>query len=128
MKTILVDAVNCFVSEDGKIFTEMMDLLETFPNEKIILTGANDEQFKKFGLNQMPYKVFTLKHNPEKTNPKYYKTLFRQFGLNKKNVVYFEHDPEAVNSAKSVGIISYHYDPRKKDLNALKKFLIENAI
>jgi len=72
MKTILVDAVDGFVIEgEGsfKIFKEMQDLLENFPNRKIILTGANDEQYKKFGLDKMPYEVFTLKHNPEKNRP-----------------------------------------------------------
>ena len=64
MKTILVDAVDCFVSKDGEIFKEMHDLLETYQNKKIILTGANDEQYKQFGLDKMPYDVFTLKHNP----------------------------------------------------------------
>ncbi len=129
MKTILVDAVDGFVIEDGgsfKIFEEMHDLLETFPNRKIILTGANDEQFKTFGLDKMPYEVFTLKHNPEKTDPKYYETMLQHFGLSKDEVVYFEHNPDAVKSAESVGIKSYHYDPEKKDLVALKSFLTEN--
>ena len=129
MKTILVDAVDAFViqNEGGfKIFKEMRDLLETFLNRKIILTGANDEQFKKFGLDDMPYEVFTLKHNPEKTDPKYYETMLQHFGLSEDDVVYFEHNPEAVKSAQSVGIKSYYYDPEKKDLEALKKFLVEN--
>lgn len=43
MKTILVDAVNAFVIKGGGVFKEMHDLLETFENRKIILTGANDE-------------------------------------------------------------------------------------
>jgi len=46
MKTILVDAVDGFIIETTngfQIFTEMYNLLETFPNRKIILTGANDE-------------------------------------------------------------------------------------
>lgn len=129
MKVILVDAVDGFVieTESGfQIFKKMHDLLETFPNQKIILTGANDEQYKKFGLNKMPYEVFTLKHNPEKTDPKYFETMFQYFGLSKDNVVYFEHNPEAVKSAESVGIKSYHYDPKKKDMVALKSFLTEN--
>ncbi|OHD83410.1 MAG: hypothetical protein A2355_04500 [Spirochaetes bacterium RIFOXYB1_FULL_32_8] len=46
MKTILVDAVQVFIIKGEGIFKEMYDLLETFPNKKIILTGANDEQFK----------------------------------------------------------------------------------
>src|SRR3989344_3321536 len=129
MKTILVDAVYCFVAEkDGifSIFEEMQKLLDSFSNRKIILTGANDEQFKKFGLDDMPYEVFTLKHNPEKTDPKYYETMLQHFGLSEDDVVYFEHNPEAVKSAQSVGIKSYYYDPEKKDLEALKKFLVEN--
>ena len=129
MKTILVDAVDGFVieTENGfQIFKEMRDLLETFSNRKIILTGANDEQFKKFGLDKMPYEVFTLKHNPEKTDSKYFETMLEHFGLSKDDVIYFEHNPEAVKSAESVGIKSYYYDPEKKDLVALKSFLTKN--
>jgi FMN phosphatase YigB (HAD superfamily) len=123
MKTILVDAVNAFIIEGQGIFKEMYDLLETFPNRKIILTGASDEKYKEFGLDKMPYEVFTLKHNPEKTDPKYYEIMLKHFVLGKNDVVYFEHNPEAVKSAQSVGITSYHYDPDKKDLKALKLFL-----
>jgi len=126
MKTILVDAVHCFVIKGDGIFKEMHDLLETYPNKKIILTGANDEQFKDFGLDKMPYEVFTLKHNPEKTDPKYYEKMLEQYGLNKGEVIYFEHDIKAVESAKSVGINSYFYDNDKKDLFALKNFIDSN--
>lgn len=129
MKTILVDAVDGFVIETESgfhVFKEMYDLLKTLPNRKIILTGANDEYYKKFGLDKMPYEVFTLKHNPEKTDPKYFETMLQRFGLSKDEVVYFEHNPEAAKSAESVGIKSYYYDPEKKDLVALKSFLTEN--
>ena len=130
MKTILVDAVNCFVIEKEDdtfhIFKEMQDLLENFPNKKIILTGANDEQSKKFGLDKMPWEVFTLKHNPEKTNPEYYKIMLQKFNLSPENVIYFEHNSDAVKSAQSVGINTFYYDNDKKDLTALKQFLDEN--
>lgn len=125
-KVILVDAVDTFVMEDGEIFKEMYDLLETFPNKKIILTEADDGQFKKFNLDKMPYEVFTLKHNPEKIDPKYYEIMFKHFGLSKEGVVYVEHNLEAVKSAQSIGIETYHYDSSKKDLQALKDFLTEN--
>lgn len=125
MKTILVDAVDAFVIDGQGIFKTMHDLLETFPNRKIILTNANDEQFKKIGLDKMPYEVFTLKHRPEKNDPEYFKTLLQHFGLSKDDVIYFEHSPEAIKSAGSVGIKSYYYDPVKKDLVALKKFLYD---
>jgi hypothetical protein len=129
MKTILVDAVDAFVIETEKsfeIFAEMYKLLESYQNKKIILTGANDEQIIKFGLDKMPYEVFTLKHNPEKVDSKYFEIMFENFKLNKDEVIYFEHNPEAVKSAESVGIKSYFYDNDKKDLVSLKKFLDEN--
>lgn len=127
MKTILIDAVYCFVSDTGEIFQEMYDLLETYPNRKIILTGADDDQFKKFGLDKVPYEVFSLKHNPEKTDPSYYHKMLEHFGLKRDEVVYCEHSPEAVASARQAGINTYHYDDSVKDLKSLKSFLDANS-
>lgn len=127
MKTILVDAVHAFVSKDGVINQEMFELLESFPNKKMLLTGANDEEFIKFGLDKMPYEVFTLKHNPNKVDPKYYEILLEDIGLSNDDVVYFEHDLEAVKSAQSVGVKTFFYDSDKKDLAGLRQFLKENV-
>lgn len=126
MKTILVDAVNTFVIAGEGINKEMHELLESCPDKKIILTNANDEQMAKFGLDKMPYEVFTLKHEPEKTDPKYFETMLAHFGLGKEEVVYFEHNPDAVKSAESVGIKAYWYDPERRDLDSLRVFLEEN--
>ncbi|MFA6392010.1 MAG: HAD-IA family hydrolase [Patescibacteria group bacterium] len=126
MKTILVDAVNAFVIKNEGIYEPMHDLLEQYPNRKIILTGADDEQMKIFGLDKMPYEVFTLKHNPEKTDPKYYETMLEHFNFNAKDVIYFEHNEEAVESAQSIGINTYHYDKDTRDISSLKKFLNDN--
>ena len=131
MKTILVDAVYCFIIEETgkfKIFQGMYELLEKYPNEKIILTSANDDKRELYGLDIMPYEVFTLKHNPEKTDVKYYKTFLTKFNLNKEDVIYFEHSQDAVKSAQSVGIKTYYYDDNKKDLESLKKFIDENLV
>ncbi len=124
-KTILVDAIYVFVDEEG-IFKELFDLLETYKKRKILLTRANEAQWKKFGLEMMPYEVFTRKHHPEKSDPTYYELLLKHFGLTSSDVIYFEHDAPAVQSAESVGIATHHYDSEKKDLVALKKFLDTN--
>jgi HAD superfamily hydrolase (TIGR01509 family) len=126
MKTILVDAVSAFVIKGKGIFQEMYKMLEEYPNRKIILTNADDEGIKKHGLDDMPYEVFTLKHNPDKTDPNYFKIMLRHFNLEAKDVIYFEHKEDAVKSAKSVGITAFYYDSDKKDLAALKKFIDEN--
>src|SRR3989338_5725283 len=101
MKTILVDAVDCFVSEKGEIFSEMKNLLDIYPNKKIILTNATHNKFPIYNLDKMPYEVFTLEHNPEKIDPKYYEKMLNHFKINNNNVLYFEHNKNAVESARA---------------------------
>lgn len=123
MKTILVDAINGLILENGTVFQEMYEMLEAYPNPKIVLTGANDEQFEKFNLSKSPYEVFTLKHNPEKSDPKYFEILLNQYNLQPEDVIYFEHNIDAMKSAESLGITSYFYDHTKEDVVALKQFI-----
>ena len=122
MKTILVDAWNTFVTEDG-INLPMQQLLDNFPNPKIIVTNASEEEKIKFGMTNLPYPLFSLAHNPNKTDPQYFKSLFEKFSLTAEQVVYFEHHPDAVASAKSIGIITYRYDKETENLKDLKLFL-----
>lgn len=127
MKTILVDAVNTFVIKNEGVYKPLYELLEKYPNRKIVLTNANDEQIENYELNNLPYELFTLKHNPDKVDPEYFKQMLKHFGLSSKEVVYFEHNLDSVKSAQSVGIVSYHYDPEKKDMESLKNFLDKNV-
>ena len=124
-KIILVDAWNTFVTEEG-VFTEMRELLDSFDNKKIILTNANEEQKVKLGIVDMPYEVFSLSHNPDKVDPLYYEKMLEHFSIKPESLVYFEHSQEAVESAKSKGINTLHYDKTKKDLENLKSFLENN--
>jgi HAD superfamily hydrolase (TIGR01509 family) len=126
MKTILIDAINGLISKEGEIFEDMYYLLEEYSNNKIILTSANDEQIVKFKLDEAPYEFFTLNHNPEKSDPEYYKEMLTHYGFKAEDVVYFEHDAGAVKSAQSIGITTYYYDTNKKNLVTLKEFLDKN--
>jgi uncharacterized protein YndB with AHSA1/START domain len=128
MKTILVDAIDGLVLKDGSIFKEMHAMLDAFPNRKIVLTGANDKQFKEFKLDEVPYEVFTLKHDPEKTDPKYFEMMLAHYKLSANDVIFFGHNPEAVKSAEVVGIETYYYDSDKRDITALEEFLNSNLM
>ena len=124
MKTILVDAVGCFVSEHGEMNAEMRAVLDSFEHRKIILTNANEEERERFGLTNVPYEVFSLDHQPNKTDPKYYQKMLLQFSLMPNDVVYIEHAEDAVKSAESVGITTLHYT---QDITAVETFLRTNA-
>jgi FMN phosphatase YigB (HAD superfamily) len=74
----------------------------------------------------LPLRSIYLKHNPEKTDPKYFEILLDKYNLSIVDVIYFEHSQDAVDSAMSLGINSYFYDHTKQDLAALKDFLDSN--
>ncbi|MDR2540715.1 MAG: HAD-IA family hydrolase [Candidatus Peribacteria bacterium] len=126
MKTLLVDAGHSFIIQGQGIYQPLYDLLETYPNPKIALTNATPEQQITFPLTNLPYPLFSGNHQPEKTDPEYYEKLLHQFNLSPSEVVYFEHDLPSVESAKSMGITTYHYNEKVRDLEALKQFLDEN--
>ena len=125
MKTLLVDARKVLVVQEW-IYQPLYDLLETYPNPKIIVSNANPQEQENLWLTNLPYPLFSLHHQPEKTDPEYYKTLLRDFNLTPENVVYFESGEEAVESARSVGIKTYYFDWQVKDIESLKKFLDEH--
>ena len=74
-------------------------------------------------MNRSPYEVFTLKHDPEKTDPKYFEILLNKYELQPNEVVYFEHNQEAAEVATQAGIKTMFYDCSKRDLKELKEFL-----
>lgn len=125
MKTILVDAWNTFFTEEG-LFHNMYEMLEQYDNPKMVVTNADDAQLVEFGITASPYEVFTLKHQPDKVDPRYFETLLQQYKLDAKDVLYFEHNLDAVHSAQSLGITAFHYNKDKKDLGAVKAFLDAN--
>lgn len=126
MKTILVDAVYTLVDEEGEMDEKLHELLEEFDEEKIVVTNANDEQMKDYHLYNLPYEVFSLHHQPNKTNPTYFEIFLDEHGLEEGDVVYFDHNEDAVNAAISLGIISYHFNHNKRNYSALRSWLEEN--
>lgn len=74
----------------------------------------------------MPYEVFSLEHHPNKTDPEYYRIFLEKYSLDPKNVLYFEHNPEAIDSAETNGICTYFFDIVTRDYILLQKFLEQN--
>jgi FMN phosphatase YigB (HAD superfamily) len=126
MKTILVDAIDTLVIKGQGIDQEIFDLLESFPNRKIVLTNATEERMAEPDFAEVPYEIFTLSNDPSKTDPEYFTMMLSHLGLEVGDVVYFEHNPEAVKSAESVGIKTHYFDKDKRDLESLENFLKNN--
>jgi FMN phosphatase YigB (HAD superfamily) len=124
IKTILVDAMDGLVV-DGQVDQKMKEILDSFPNRKIILTNANAEQREEF-LPNMPYEMFSLDHSPNKTDGGYYEKMLDHFDLKAEDCIYFEHNKDAVAKAKELGIRGYHFDHEERDLAKLEEFLKEN--
>jgi len=124
MKTILVDAWNTFV-KNNTIDSDIYKILESYENQKIILTNANNKELISLGIVNMPYKVFSLSHNPNKDDKLYFIKLIEKYNLIISDLVYIEHNKEAVKSAISLGIKTYHYKPQEST-DELSQFLLKN--
>ncbi|MDC0623070.1 hypothetical protein OAO94_04655 [Flavobacteriaceae bacterium] len=124
MKTILVDAWNTFV-KNNTIDSDIYKILESYENQKIILTNANDKELINLGIVNMPYKVFSLSHNPNKDDKLYFIKLIEKYNLIISDLVYIEHNKEAVKSAISLGIKTHHYKPQEST-DELSQFLLKN--
>ena len=124
MKTILVDAWNTFVTSDG-INQEMQQLLDTYNCPKIIVTNANADELITYGIVNMPYPVFSLAHNPNKTNSSYFEQLLSNYSLTNTEAVYFEHNEEASKAAQSLNIKTL-WLKKGGSLIELKQFLDNN--
>tara|TARA_B110000211_G_scaffold210117_1_gene247979 strand:+ start:876 stop:1253 length:378 start_codon:yes stop_codon:yes gene_type:complete len=124
MKIILIDAWNTLV-KNKKLDVDLYYLLEKFENRKIILTNANNNELIDYGIVEMPYDVFSLSHEPNKDDSLYFKLLIKKYNLINTNLIYIEHNYEAVQSAMSIGIKTHHYNP--KDTNdSVYQFLLKN--
>ena len=124
MKTILVDAWNTFV-KNNTIDSDIYKILESYENQKIILTNANNKELINLGIVNMPYKVFSLSHNPNEDDKLYFIKLIEKYNLIISDLVYIEHNKEAVKSAISLGIKTYHYKSQEST-DELSQFLLKN--
>lgn len=129
MKTILVDAAHTLVVKTPNgygVYEPLRAMLDEFTNKKIVLTNADDTEAKMYGLDKVPYEVFSLKHHPEKLEKEYYVIMLERFGLKPKDVIYIEHDQDVVKSAQSAGIKTFLWDSERRPLEELKVFLNQN--
>lgn len=126
MKTILVDAIHTFLDINGVADEKMFELLQEFNAPKILCTNAGVEKFSELNLDRMTYPVFTLSGQPRKDKAEYFTMLMEEYGLFPEDCIYFEHDLNAVTAAKKIGITTYHFDSKKRDLDSLKTFLKSN--
>ena len=131
MKTILVDAIHCYIEKQDNgsflINKEMHTMLESFQERKILLTGSPKDTFDERQLTHAPYTVFSLEQDPPKANPEYYKIMLQYFQLTPDEVVHFEHNQTSIQSAEAAGITTYFYDNQKKDIRALQRYIQDNV-
>jgi FMN phosphatase YigB (HAD superfamily) len=118
---ILVDAWNTLVTEDG-INNQMLSLLNQYETRKVIVTNATEEEKIKLGIVEMPYPVFSLAHQPNKTDPIYFTRLLSYLSVTYKEVIYFDHNPKACEAAISLGIKT-HFHSKGANLIHLVAFL-----
>jgi leucyl-tRNA synthetase len=127
-QTILVDAVNTLFAKNEEELTlniELAEYLNSVDATKIILTNAKDEVLVKLKdlIKDYGWQVFSLKFEPEKTDPEYYKTVVKEFNLDLNNTIYFDHSLANLESAKVSKINCFQYLSNKQTIELVDDFL-----
>jgi leucyl-tRNA synthetase len=127
-KTILVDAVNTLFVKNGDELTlnlELAECLKSIDVTKIILTNAKDGVLVKLEdlIKEYNWKIFSLKFEPEKTDPEYYKIAVTELNIDIKNTIYFDHSEANLNSAKLSNINSFQYLNNKQTIELVGDFV-----
>lgn len=125
-KIILIDALKTIIYADDKynidsfhLNSELVEYLNKLPNKKIVLTNASGEKLDKIKemLKPFDYEIFTLNANPKKSEGEYFNILMNKYELDLKNVIYFDHNSENLQAAKSKDIeIIYQYEHNNRNL------------
>ncbi len=117
IKAILVDAINCLFNKDRELNEELLNILKSYNTKLIIVTNADLKDPKNnpiIELKKQNIDIFSLKGNPEKTSPEYFKEFLKKHKLQPEDIIYFDHKEENIKSAKSIGIISELYKNNKE--------------
>jgi len=121
MKTVLIDGMHCIYDRDFKVNRELLDIVNSFNTNKILVVFKFREKGKKV-LGE-GFEAFSLEEEEiEKYDPEYFKRLMSKFNLKPEDCIYFDHREDSVETAKKLGIKSVHY----KNNQQIKQFLEEN--
>ncbi len=129
-RVILVDGMHCIYDKDFNINLELLKFLNDLNTHTILTVAGFREKGKELVKTSDPSKesnweAFSLEEKGiKKDNPEFYKKLLEKFNLSPSEVIYFEHDKNAVKTAEKVGIMSKHYT----GLDSIKKFIEDNLV
>ncbi|MBS3099248.1 HAD-IA family hydrolase [Candidatus Pacearchaeota archaeon] len=121
IEAILVDAINCLISKDGKLNEELAKFLEATKTKIIVTTNADSEKIMPL-LKDYKFEIFSLMKKPEKSNPEYFKKLLEKYKFDKNKIIYFDHKTENIFAAEKLGIKSELY----LGFNEIRDFIIAN--
>ena len=108
-KTILVDGMFFMYDEQFTVDKFLLDLLHSFKAKKILVVNGFREKGKK-ALEGNGFEVFSLEEEKiKKDSVEYFKRLFLKYNLTSKEVIYLDHDEKNVETARKLGIVSFHY-------------------
>ncbi|MEK6824531.1 MAG: HAD-IA family hydrolase, partial [Nanoarchaeota archaeon] len=121
IKAILADAISTLIDKEGKLNEGLAKSLESTEREIIVVTNANPNEIKS-KLGRYNFKIFSLLKIPDKANPDYFKQLLKKYNLQPREVIYFDHKKENIESAGKLGIASELYEDNKQ----IKKWIENN--
>jgi alanyl-tRNA synthetase len=127
-RLILVDGMHCLYDKDFKLNKELLELINSLNTHSILVVNNFREKGSNLVKSQSPgrdtnWEAFSLEEKGiKKDNQEYFKILLKKFNLVPKEIMYFDHDKNNIQTAEKLGILSNHYT----DIKSTKKFIEDN--
>jgi len=119
---ILIDGMHCLYKDDFEINKNLLEIITSFDNKKILVVNGYSKKAKEM-FDRYNIEIFSLEDEKiKKDNIKFFEKLMQKYNLSPKQLIYFDHDKENVNSAVKSGIKSILY----KNDNEIKEFIEDN--
>ena len=124
-RTLLIDGMHCLYDEEFNIDKKLFDMLQFFNAKKILVVNNYKEKAEEL-LKDKGYEVFSFNRKILKNNKNFFEKLLERYKLDKKDVIYFDHDEKNVEAAEEAGIKNaLLYDGKTKKIQEFIKNNLE---
>jgi len=121
-RTLLVDGMGCLYDDNFQLNSELLAFVDSYPGKKVLVVNKFADKAAEI-LKNHNFEVFSFDGKINKNETEFFKQLMKKYGLECKDLIYFDHSQDNIGTASMLGIKSLKWDGRVEDIEV---FVHEN--
>lgn len=124
-KVMLIDGMNCLYNKNFNLNKELLELINSYKNKKILVVNAFGEKAKEL-LKDYDIDIFTFEKKIIKENKDFFVKLMEKYELSEEEIFYIDHNQNNLNGAEQAGIENTNLFVFGDKIDNLKNFIDSN--